>query len=74
MFEHELQLLLQKYPEIEDVSYTHKKLVKREVIAQVVSPQVIQMPAMNTNSISDDEATRIEMEAAIKLKNIQDFV
>ncbi len=41
MFEQELQLLLAKYPEIEDVSFTCKKTVKRGAQKPVLSAPVV---------------------------------
>jgi len=56
-FEKELQNLLNRYPEVEDVSFTVKKKMKRDVHGLPVSPPVIldSIPGRKKDILSSPE-------------------
>jgi len=83
MFEQELQVLLQKYPEIEDVSFTCKKIIRRDSAPIYQSGYTVPQGITSTASHNQypvsaaslsDEAARMASETAIKLNKIKDLV
>lgn len=69
-FKKELQTLLIKYPEVEDISYTIKQTqtVKRE------NPPIFGQPVVHFNLSGKDEGALMDAEAKVNLEKIKKFI